>query len=254
MRFYKKPRLLFVESLKQLWRFGFTSLRWRFTLIGIGLAIGPLLIVGLVIGVHSFARLEHQSLVLQRQVAESVGSKITAFVEQRVNELRLLDALYSLGRRSPDEQRAILSTLLFQRRVYQELMVLDGQGQESIRLSRSDVMVDQPGGSRSERVAFHIPISRKETYFSSVRFDTTIREPLLTIALPLLDLRSGQVTSVLVADLRFKMICELLAAVVSASERSDIYVTDEQGRVVAHRHPTIVLQGTTLALTQTDGL
>lgn len=253
MTCYKKPKLSFVQTIKQRLSFRFNSLRSRITTIVIGLAIGPVMIVGIVIGLRSFASLEHQSLTLHRQVAESVGSKLKALVDQRVNELQLLNDLYRLGRQPPDTQRAILSTLLFQQHAYQELMVLDAQGRVSIRLSRSDVMVDQHVGRWSGRTEFRLAVTQWETVFSSVRFDDTIREPLLTIALPLLDLQRDKVTSVLVAHLRFKMIWELLATLASSFRQSDVYVTDEAGRVVAHRNPTVVLQGTRLDLPKIDG-
>ncbi len=174
-------------------------------------------------------------------------------MDQRVNELRLLNDVYGLGRWAPDAQRKILSTLLFQQHAYQELSMLDREGVASIRLSRSDVKVAHPDQRHSERVDFYLSASRQETYFSPVRFDNAIREPILTIALPLLDLQSGHTTGMLVADLRFKVIWELLATLASSFHQSDVYVTNEQGRVVAHRNPTIVLQETTLSLPKRDG-
>ena len=74
----------------------------------------------------------------------------------------------------------------------------------------------------------------------------------LTVAVPLVDLRSGEVVSVLVADLRFKAVWDLLANVALSNER-DVYVVDQTGRVVAHKNPTIVLRGTTIDLLEANG-
>ena len=72
----------------------FHSLRFRFTLICIGLAVGPLIIVGAIIGASSYNTLEQQSLILQRKIAERAGSEIRAIIGQWENELVLLDEVY----------------------------------------------------------------------------------------------------------------------------------------------------------------
>ncbi len=242
-----------MQVINRLMNFRFTSLRTRITFIAVGLAISPLIIVGMIIGIRSFTRLESQSLALHRQVAESVGSKIKALVDQRVNELRLLDVLHSLARQPRNGQRATMSTLLFQQPTYQELVLLDAQGRESIRLSRSDVRLDHQVPSRAERDEFRIPFNQRVIYFSSVRFDAELGEPILTIGLPLSDLQSDKIAAVLVADLRFKMVWELLVTLASSFQQSEVYVTDEHGRIVAHRNPTIVLQRTRYDLPEIDG-
>ena len=63
----------------------FHSLRFRFTLICIGLAVGPLILVGAIIGARSYSTLEKQSLVLQREVAASVGSDKPSWVNAPVS-------------------------------------------------------------------------------------------------------------------------------------------------------------------------
>ncbi len=228
------------------------SLRFRFTLIFIGLAIGPLILVGAITGQRSFASLEGQSLALQREIAASVGSQVRAFVEGRMSELVLLDKVYGLGVRELDEQRAILSNVLLYQRAYQEVALLNLEGQERIRLSRTNVILGDDLQSRAGNTEYLWPATRGETYFSPVRFDETIREPLITISVHLFDQHSGEVVSVLVADLRFKKIWELLA-MIELADKGDAYVVDQAGRIVAHRSPTVVLGGTTIDLPEADG-
>jgi len=228
------------------------SLRLRLTLIFIGLAVGPLILVGAIIGQRGFTSVEQQSLALQHEITARVGSEIRAFIEERKSELVLLDEVRGLGIRDLKEQRAILSNLLLYEHVYQEVALLNSEGQEQIRLSRSGVVMDEDLESRAGKEEFLFPTTYGEPYFSPVRFDEAIREPLLTISVPLVDLRSGQIASVLVADLRFKTIWDLLANIDLPIE-GDVYVIDQAGRIVAHRNPAIVLRGTTIDLPEVDG-
>jgi len=228
------------------------SLRLRLTLIFIGLAVGPLILVGAIIGLRSYASLEQQGLALQREIAATVGSEIRAFIEGRENELILLDEAYGLGIREPEEQQAILSSMLLYQHVYQEVVLLNFEGQEQIRLSRTSVILDDDLQSRAGNEEFLYPATCGETYFSPVRFDEAVREPLVTISIPLFDQRSGEVVSVLVADLRFKKVWELLAAI-ELPNGGRAYVVDRVGQVVAHRNPAVVLRGATIDIPETDG-
>jgi hypothetical protein len=67
----------------------FHSLRSRFYLIVIGIATVPILVLGLIAGERSADELERQSLSLQQELALRVERQIAAFVEARLNELRV---------------------------------------------------------------------------------------------------------------------------------------------------------------------
>ena len=228
------------------------SLRFRLTLIFVGLAVGPLVFVGLITERQSYTNLQQQSLALQREIVAGVSGEIRAFVEQRENELALLDSVNRLGTLELEEQREILNTMLLLHRVYQEITLLDTQGQEQIRLSRSKVFLDEDLKSRRGDAAFQVPMTSGDIYFGSVHFDQAIREPLVTIACPLYDQYSGEIVSVVVATLRFKPIWDLLTEIEALPE-GDVFVVDQTGQVIAHRNPAVVLSGTTITLPDQDG-
>ncbi len=254
MRFCKRPTLSFAMPSKWGKRALLISLRWRLILTVMGLVAVPLLLVGAIIGYRSLASLESQSVVLQRQIAANVRNKIEAFIVHRVNELRLLDTIHGLGRRTQSEQRSLLSILLQTHRMYQELGVLDAHGQERLRLSRSEAFLDTHLGRRANYEGFQSTVLRNETYFGPVRFDTRLREPLLTVVLPLADLRRGEVIGMLIADLRVKIIWDLLARLVASRDHStNVYVTDRTGLIVAHANPAVVLRQSRITLPATDG-
>ena len=89
------------------------NLRFRFIVVFVSLAIGPLLIVGVVVNQLNFNTLERQSLVSQKKIAESVGTEIRAFVESKSHELILLDKVHRLGTLPSNEQYLLLNKMLF---------------------------------------------------------------------------------------------------------------------------------------------
>jgi len=230
----------------------FNNLRFRFALICIGLAVGPLIIVGAIIGSRVFNTLEQQSLILQHKIAESVGSEISHTIEHWKDNLVLLDEVYGLGALELKEQRAILGNVLVHQRAFQEVALLDSEGQEQIRLSRTNVILDDDLKSRAGNEEFLLPATNGESYLGQIRFDDTIREPLATISVPVFNRSSGEIVSVLVAEVRFKAIWNLLNNIELPREGA-VYVIDQAGLVVAHRHLSIVLRGTTIELPEVDG-
>jgi len=230
----------------------FHSLRFRFALIYIALAVVPLIIVGAVIGARSYNTLEQQSLILQRKVAERAGSEIGAIIGQWENELVLLDEVYGLGALELKEQRAILSSTLIHQRAFQEIALLNSEGQEQIRLSRTSVIPGDDLQSRAGNEEFLFSATGGGTYLGQVRFDDTIREPLVTISVPIFNRFSGELAYVLVVESRFKAIWDLLDDLELASEE-EVYVIDQAGLVVAHRRPAVVLSGTTIELPEVGG-
>jgi PAS domain-containing protein len=112
------------------------SIRTRLTITFIGVATGPLLLVGIVLAWQSFAVQRQQALSFQRQVAQRVAIQVTALFQKLEDELRLVSQVQGLHGLDRDQQRALLSRQLAYQDVSEELVLLDGQGQEQIVLSR----------------------------------------------------------------------------------------------------------------------
>jgi GAF domain-containing protein/HAMP domain-containing protein len=232
------------------------SLRVRLTIIFIGLAIGPLLLVGLILVQRSYTVEQEQALELQGQVAQRVSTELEAFLQDVGNEVSLLGReMRDLG--EPD--RAQMMSLLLNafstgpyRDVYEEFSLLDEQGQEQLRLSRQEIIAADELEDRSGRPEFEQVKASRETYFSPIRFDERTGEPRLSIAIPLSKLRSVQLSGVLVADVRFKSVGDLIAGM-QVSEGQTIYVVDPAGRVVAHQETSIPLQDLHLEVPEQGG-
>ena len=75
----------------------------------------------------------------------------------------------------------------------------------------------------------------------------------MTIAVPLLDVRTGLVDGVLVSEVRLKKIWDLITNL-QISPGQSVYIVDAQNKVVAHRNPSVVLRGTTFHVPDQDGI
>jgi HAMP domain-containing protein len=196
--------------------------------------------------------LEQQSQAMLHEVVVRVGNDIRSYFQEHINHLNLTHKIYGIELLDPERQRTILNNLLFDRQVYHDLALVSPEGQELMRLSRSIVFSDEDLQNRATQKAFVVTTTRKDPYISSIRFERTIQEPLVTISVPLIDLRNGKIAYILVGNLRFKKIWDLLAHI-EIPGKGVVYVVDQAKQVVAHPNPSIVLRGTTSNLPETTG-
>lgn len=231
----------------------FRSIRSRLTVIFISLAVIPITVISLVLAQRSFSVLEDDALIEQEQVAQLAANEISTFINERENQLRLVNETRSFGLLSLDDQRSLLSGLLAYDTAYQELTLLNNHGDEIIRLSRNEAFTESELDNRADQSEYLEPKTTGTTYFSPVRFDEKVREPLITIATPVFDLRSGETIYVLVAEFRFRPVWELIADAQLGGRDDDVYVTDASGQLVAHSNPSLVLTGTRVGLPEKNG-
>ncbi|HXV43330.1 MAG TPA: cache domain-containing protein, partial [Anaerolineae bacterium] len=213
-------------------------MRIRLTVILIGLAIGPLLLVGAILAQQSFAAERVQALDLQQQVAQRVAVEIESFLLEVENDLRLLAReIRDLEQPDRAQQLSLLLTAFNSgpyRQAYEGFALLDIQGQEQLRVSQTEIIPATELGSRAGADEFEEPKASRKTYFGPIEFDQTTGEPLMTIAIPLFEPRSVELNGVLVTKMRFKTVGDLISTVQVGGNQT-IYVVDSEGQVVAHQ-------------------
>ncbi|RPI91448.1 MAG: HAMP domain-containing protein, partial [Chloroflexi bacterium] len=230
------------------------KLRNRLLLTFVGLAVGPLIVVTAILSRYTYDTMRQEALASQGATADYVGTQIKTFVQTRENELQLLaNNLYGLSSPQPNERRALIEILMAYQPVYQELVLLDENGNEQARVSRNEVVPESTLSSRAQEPEFVVPAARHTAYYSPVYFDSATYEPEMTIAVPVFDLRTGDLVAVVVADFRFKAIWNLIAGLKTRDGES-IFVVDAVGHVIAHQNPSVVLKGTTFAGPPRDGI
>jgi putative methionine-R-sulfoxide reductase with GAF domain/HAMP domain-containing protein len=223
------------------------SLRGRLTLIMIVLAVVPTLIAGGAATLRSFSAQREQSQDLQAEVARRVAGEVEQFLAERIRSLELVAQTGGLLTQTAEGRAAALAELLAYDRVFTELALLDPDGQETVRLAQRAVVSPADLASRATEDIFRVPAAEQVAYYGPVRFEAATGEPLMDMAIPLVDLRSGEVGAVLAATVRLKPVWDLIANL-PVARGQDVYVVDAPERVVAHRNPSIVLRGTTFAV------
>ena len=181
-----------------------TSIGTRLLLAFVGLAIIPLLVVGVVMSWQSFMAQRQQALELQAETARHAATEVASFINGLEQELRVVARVHHLTKLDPETRHSVLSRLSSYGDNFEEIALLNDSGQEQVRVSRVEAVTSFDLADRSGEEEYLIPVSTAETYHSPVRFDGVTGEPLMTIAVPLVDVRSGLVDGVLVADLRLK--------------------------------------------------
>jgi CheY-like chemotaxis protein/signal transduction histidine kinase len=228
------------------------SIRLRLAITFIGLAVGPLLLVGALLGWLSFSVQRDQALQLQRLVAQHAATEIGLFFTERESDLRRGVTVEGLLRLDRDRQSRILSQMLSLQHTFDELTLVDSTARERAHASRSRFA----SGRQPIRIGspeFRVPRTTGQVYYSAVRFEPESGEPLITVAAPLMDARTGRLDAVFVAEVRMKPIWDLIADL-RFSPGQTAYIVDAQQRVVAHRNPSVVLRGTRFAVPAQEGI
>ncbi|MBN2003574.1 MAG: HAMP domain-containing protein [Anaerolineae bacterium] len=226
------------------------SIQTRLILILVALAGLPLLLVGIVLGWRSFNVQEQQALTLQRQTAQRIGVAVKAFFEEVEGQLRIVSRTQGLQSLDAEKQRTVLDEIFFYNDIFENLSLLDSQGQERIHISRMDPSPTLEDRSGSDE--FLLPQTSGKTYYGPVRIEEASKEPLMIIAIPLENVRTGLTDGVLVAELRVKRIWELIAEL-RVSPGQSVYIVDARSEVIAHRDPTVALSHTTFNVPSEDG-
>ncbi|MGE4298104.1 MAG: ATP-binding protein [Desulfovibrionaceae bacterium] len=230
------------------------SIRSRLTLNFIGLAVLPLVLVGIVLGVVGFAVQKKQALALERAVAMRVASRTSDYLANLEDHLALASNLTGLRTLPPDGQKQVLLSLLYSSNKYfEEISLLDATGMERLRVSRHRSIDHDDLRNRAYAPEYREVLATRKTYFGRVRFDGQTGEPYMLIAKPISELRTGQVVNILVAEARLKRVWELIMDV-RLGLGENVYIVDNRRRVVAHRNPSVVLANTRFTAPDVDGL
>jgi methyl-accepting chemotaxis protein len=229
------------------------SIRTRLAVYFLGLAVGPLLLAGSLLAWQSYVIQQERAIEFQGELAQRVAEQGYAFINQLENDLQVTIQAQNLLDLEQPQQHSILSRLQSYKDVFEELTLLDDQGQERARVSQRATVTAADLSDRSQAAEFLEPMSSGETYYGLVSFDEETGEPRMTMAVPIKDVRTGLTRGILVADIRFKAIWDLIAGI-RVGQAGSAYIVDRKGDVIAHRNPSVVLRGTRFEVLDQAGI
>jgi PAS domain S-box-containing protein len=215
------------------------SLRKRLRFLFLILSIAPILTAGILISWNSYRiQLEH-AIEHQNELASHKAEQVAAFILEIEDELNLTTYLNDLPALDTKNLQLNLALLIGHNDAYENIYLIDAAGNMLGWVSRTGISHDEQDSAGPLAA---VP-NTTDTYFGPVEFHENSGEPFMTIVVPIIAGHTGAVTHFLVAEIQLKKMWELVAE--THDEIVDrIYIIDSQNKLIAHRNPALVLQGT----------
>ncbi|MEP7286394.1 MAG: ATP-binding protein [Chloroflexota bacterium] len=222
------------------------SIRTRLIVTFIALAVIPLIVVISIAIPQTLNTETQQALVVQDTLASRESGQVDAFFQDLENQLQIISRQGDLLTVTPAQQQIVLSGLLVHQNAFERIFLLNSQGQEQAGVSRSFAIASSDLVSRAQADEYKVPISSNQIYYSSVHVDETTGESLITVGIPIEDFSTGKANAVLVADLRFVVVQDIIGNTEPSDllrgNQNNIYMLDSTNRVVAHSDPSVSLR------------
>src|SRR5271165_4296360 len=205
----------------------------------VGLVSLVLLINGSLDVWFSYDEARDAAIRLQREKADAAAQRIEEFVAEIEKQIGWTTATQWAS--SPIEQRRFdFGRLQRQVPAITELIQLDGQGHEQLKVSRLSMDVAGGGADYSADPRFTEALAKK-VWFGPVYFRKE-SEPYMTMAVA----QSGRNAGVTVAEVNLKLIWDVITAI-KIGKSGYAYVVDDKGRLIAHPDISRVLRNTDLS-------
>lgn len=227
------------------------DLRTSLVRILLMLAVGPLLVLSLVMSWHTFSVQKAQAIQFQLEVSKRIASEITAPISDIESDLYAAADVYLITQLPYEGQQRVLNRLLArskqnEMRILDSLTLVAPSGQELNKVSSSDVFTADDFKNVVNNSLFTSALQSQKVQFSSVHIDEDTQEPHMRMALPWFDRRNNDLAAILIADLRLKSLwSNVLKSEVG--DKGHAYILDDLGRVIAHQNPSHVLRGALLS-------
>jgi len=223
------------------------SIRRRLQVAFMGLAAISVLLTGLGLGWRNYETHVDVAHARQQELAGRVAVKIEAVLQNL--ELTLDNSIHitDFGRLATPDRQQVMGRLLAARKYFREVIFLDPAGVETLHLSNVRLLDPDHQKQRDTADTFRVPVQTRQTWCSPVYHHPSDNEPLMRLGIPVENKRSGALQGILVAEVRFKPVWDLIGTL-ALNAGEDVYLIDQDGRVIAHRNPSIVLKESHLQL------
>ncbi|WP_198376807.1 sensor histidine kinase [Neoroseomonas rubea] len=222
------------------------SLAQRLALAFLGLVAAVLVVNGSISMWFAYKEATASAVRVEQEKADAAADRVAQFIaelEQQIGWTTRAD-----WARVPMEQRRYdFIRLLRQAPAITELLYLDGEGRERLRLSRLEPDVIDSGADLSADPRFRGARDQR-VWYGPVTFRRG-SEPYMAVAM----VHAGRNAGVTIAEVNLKLIWEVITAI-RVGGTGYAFVTDTAGRLIAHPDMSLVLRETDLsALPQVAG-
>ncbi len=234
------------------------GIRKKVTLAVALLVIVSLTLMGIVLSFQMFASEKDKLRALQDEVLNYAVNEIAWDSHQIETLLNITTINYDLLRLSSKEQFNVLSQILThqdikQQNVLEEFTLLDSKGFELAKVSRTVVYTQAELVDMSKTDEFERAAKTGKMYYGPMWFEDFTHEPRIKLSLPIINIQSGEVDGVLVGKIRLHRIW---GNVVDRSfgQSGVVFITDLDGKVIAHPDSSVVYRNTIFKAKATSGI
>ncbi|MCB2182726.1 MAG: PAS domain S-box protein [Desulfobulbaceae bacterium] len=224
-----------------------TSIRQQIKVSLFLLSLVPLLVFGLFATWRVYLDQYQQALDLQKEVTKRVTNEIFILLHEHENKFILLTKLYNLLDLSRPQQYDLLSrTRSFKDKIHHDIIddifLVDNSGQLLASASRIHLK-SEPDMSGIGELSDLVSRARSQRiFYSSVQTRKETGEPIIFLTVPIKDLQTGMTRGALIARLRLSLVWDQIVHL-HFGRKGVIFITDCNGKIVAHPNPSIVLSG-----------
>jgi len=210
----------------------------KYVVLFVGLVTGVLMINAALDLYFVYQDNRRASIEVQKEKAEAAAQKIESFVREIEHQLGWVTQAQWAA--LPVEQRRLdYFRLLRQVPAITELVQIDPQGHEQLRVSRLSIDMVASNIDRSTEPAF-VEAMVNRVYFGPVYFRKG-SEPYLTMAVA-----HGGKSGVTIAEVNLKLIWDVVSQL-RIGRDGYAYIVDRLGRLVGHPDISLVLRGTDMS-------
>jgi methyl-accepting chemotaxis protein len=213
-------------------------LSFKILLLIVLLALLPLLGFGLFATQAASMALRNQIRLAHLAVAYQAVDITERAVENLQQNLDITSQRRVFGTSAYHNQEYALQTLLQTFSEIKAVTVLNGQGDEKLKLSRSEIFQANDLVSRAETPMF-VQAIQGQRYIGPVQ-TSTAGEPYLVIAVPIRSPDRSEVIGVLAAEVSLRNLLSRLSSL-KIDQTGYVVVVDSRGRVIAHPDHSLVL-------------
>lgn len=225
------------------------SIRIKISAAFLLLAIGPLLLLAVVLPWQSFKVQRDHEVAWQHQVAQEAVNDVLDLMGDLERGLLLVMRVNDLLKLETEQKILVLAKMRslrdrMQHDIIDKLVLLDTRGQELAKASRT-AYTPQELGERSGAAEFVVPFTTRTTYYGPVSLDATTNTPVMLMGIPIIQEKEGLLEGVLVAQIRLKEALDVITTL-KMGNTGRAFIVDHSGKVLAHPDPRVVEQETHL--------
>jgi GAF domain-containing protein/HAMP domain-containing protein len=210
----------------------------------LALSVAVLLVASSIEMVFNFQTQQETIAGKQQLIAQEAANTVSSFIQEKYSVLGTAVKLGDPSSASQEEQKRALEYLLGLDRAFRQLILLDVQDQELVKVSRISQAAAEQLMGRLESDLF-TQVRQGNRYISSVYIDELTSEPLVTMAVPATD-NFGDFQGTLLAEVNLKFMWDLVDRL-EIGQTGQAYVVDRRGNLIAFKDSARVLKGENLS-------